>query len=136
MGNNYKVKHIIEVIEKDGSAHHLFNYHEVRAKIISLFGEPKTDKEFSILDNRCIQCMNNMPCFILNKDKHQEYEIKLRNAIKGNTRLVSIMKSKLDKTRSTYQKKVNNLKEQLRLSNERFASLKPTVALASYRGKF
>lgn len=110
---NWKSKNIIEGVKKNGSAHHLFNYHEVRMKIVALFGKPKTDVEHEILGRRCKKVMDNMPVFILNKDMHEEHEAKLRGAIRGDAILVTILKAKLDKTRSTYQKKLNNLQKEL-----------------------
>ncbi len=76
----WKIKNIIErIVDDNGDAHHLFNYYEVRGKLISLFGEPKTNEEHEILSMRCKKVMNNMPVFILDKDKHHDYEIKLRS---------------------------------------------------------
>ena len=119
----WKSKNIIEEIERGGSYHHLFNYHEVRIKLVALFGKPKTDKEHEILGKRCKRVMDNMPVFVLDRDKHEEYENKLRGAIKGDTILVTVLKAKLDKTRSTYEKKVHKLKEQMKETDARLRRL-------------
>jgi hypothetical protein len=79
---NWKADNVIEVIEEGDSRHHLFNYREVKNKIISLFGEPKTDKEHKILSERCRKVMNKMPVFIIDSELHENYERKIKELIK------------------------------------------------------
>jgi 5-methylcytosine-specific restriction endonuclease McrA len=74
----------IEKVEGD-SKHHIFDYYEVRDKLVRLFGEPKTDEEHKILHKRMKKCMDVIPVFIITKEKHSQYhkEIKSNRTIKA-----------------------------------------------------
>lgn len=67
----YNKYNIIEVVDGD-SKHHLFDYYEVRDKLVELFGNPKNDEEHKILHDRIKQCMNNIPVFVIDEKKHKE----------------------------------------------------------------
>jgi hypothetical protein len=73
MPRHWKADNVIETIEGD-SRHHLFNYREVKEKLITLFGKPETDEEHKTLSKRCRNVMNNMPVFIIDAKVHEKYE--------------------------------------------------------------
>lgn len=72
----YKYK--FNIVEKvDGnSKHHLFDYPEIRINLIKLFGEPITDEDHITLHKRCKICMDEIPVFVIEKKRHEEYHKK------------------------------------------------------------
>src|SRR3990167_7897845 len=110
----WKSNNIIEKISGN-SKHHLFNYYEVRNKLIGLFGEPETDLDHKILLSRARKCMNSMPVFIINHKGHMEYEDKLRKEIKTNPfKEIARLKAELSLTQHTFQKKINKYRQMMK----------------------
>lgn len=72
---NNKKYNIVEVVEGD-SKHHLFDYNDVRRKLIELFGEPKDDDEHELLHRRIKKCVDVIPVFVINKKVHDDYHKK------------------------------------------------------------
>ena len=66
-----KKSNIVEVVEGN-SKHHLFNYFQVRYQLIKIFGKPKTKEDHDILHKRAKKCMDQMPVFIIDENKHRE----------------------------------------------------------------
>ena len=53
LDNSYKYKHtILERVDKEGSSHHLFDYIEVRERLVMIFGEPETPEQHILLQKK------------------------------------------------------------------------------------
>lgn len=60
-------------IKKQGpSKHHLFTYHEVRARLVEVFGQPVSDEDHRFLHKEIRKFRNKMPLYGLSYDRHKE----------------------------------------------------------------
>jgi len=75
------MKHHCNIVEKvnGNSKHHLFSYYEVKAKIVELFGRPKTEKEHEKLHWRIQKCMAQIPVFVILKKQHEKLHKKTKS---------------------------------------------------------
>jgi len=74
---NYKYN-IMERV-RGNSKHHIFDYYEVKEKIVLLFGEPKTDEEHKTLHNRIKKCMDVIPVFVIDRKFHNKYHKEIKS---------------------------------------------------------
>ncbi len=65
---------VVEKVEGE-SRHHLFDYYDVRDKLIELFGKPNDEDEHDVLHKRIKKCMNVIPVFIIDENKHKDYHL-------------------------------------------------------------
>lgn len=55
--------------------HHIFDYNEVRAKIVGIFGEPETDKEHKFIQQETFWAWKKLPCYKMPINKHRAIHI-------------------------------------------------------------
>lgn len=53
------------------SKHHLFSYYEIRAKLIEIFGEPKSDEDYRKLSEEAKKCKKMMPIYKIDHQLHK-----------------------------------------------------------------
>lgn len=53
------------------SDHHLFTMPEIRAKLVQIFGEPKTDEEHRRLHHEMRKCHSQMPVYTIDHKLHE-----------------------------------------------------------------
>lgn len=58
-------------VEPDTSLHHLFTRPEIRAKLVEIFGEPKTMQEQVQLDAEVEKCHGKIPKYRINHNLHK-----------------------------------------------------------------
>jgi len=57
--------------EPEKSQHHLFTYHEVRQKLVQVFGEPITDQEHRQLHKEIFRVRKLMPKYLIDHELHK-----------------------------------------------------------------
>lgn len=53
------------------SEHHLFTYQEIRAKIVQIFGEPRTDEEHIRIQEETSKAWKQMPKYLIPHELHK-----------------------------------------------------------------
>lgn len=64
------------IIDKKGTCHHLFDYYDVRDKIMEIIGEPKTEEGHTTLQRYVRIVMDNQVSFKIPKEKHRKIHMK------------------------------------------------------------
>ncbi len=57
--------------EPTHSRHHLFSKPEIRAKLIEVFGEPKTPEEHRFIDEETMRVWKKMPKYLIDHQHHK-----------------------------------------------------------------
>ena len=55
----------------ENNLHHIFDYNEVREKIIGIFGKPETDLEHQFIQHETMWAWKKLPCYKLPIKKHK-----------------------------------------------------------------
>ena len=62
----------MKILNPGNSKHHLFSYHEVRKRLIEIYGKPKNDEDHIFLQNEVIAFRKRMKLYGLLEDFHKE----------------------------------------------------------------
>ena len=71
----------MQLLEPGNSRHHLFTYHDIRAKLVEVYGEPVTDDDHQWLQKETRRLWKQSPTVMLDSDFHRQ----LHNAQQSGT---------------------------------------------------